>query len=277
MSFGPRPWQQRHWDWRAACNFVFGGTGTGLIVAAALAGPRQMTVDVPVGLAFVALGLTAVWLEIGRPWRAINVMFNPFTSWMTRESFASLPLFALGLAVAIRGGVMLAALSALAALLFVYCQARILRGAKGIPAWREPALTPLIVSTALAEGAGLACLLAPLAGGGSGVPGAWLALALVARSIAWPLYRGRIAKAVSPEARAALDAAGRRLMQLGTVAPLALLVAGLFFEPAAQEGGAALAGLAALAAGWQFKYVLVTRAAFNQGFALPHLPVRGRG
>ena len=83
MSFGPRPWQQRHWDWRAACNFMFGGTGTGLVVAAALAGPRQMAVDVLVGLAFVALGLTAVWLEIGRPWRALNVMFNPFTSWMT--------------------------------------------------------------------------------------------------------------------------------------------------------------------------------------------------
>jgi phenylacetyl-CoA:acceptor oxidoreductase 26-kDa subunit len=36
-----------------------------------------------------------------------------------------------------------------------------------------------------------------------------------------------------------------------------------------------LAGLAALATGWQFKVALITRAAYNQGFALPHLPVRG--
>ena len=32
---------------------------------------------------------------------------------------------------------------------------------------------------------------------------------------------------------------------------------------------------AAIFAGWRFKFVLVARAAFNQGFALPRLPVRG--
>jgi phenylacetyl-CoA:acceptor oxidoreductase 26-kDa subunit len=36
-----------------------------------------------------------------------------------------------------------------------------------------------------------------------------------------------------------------------------------------------LAGLAALAAGWRLKFVLVRRAAYNQGFSLPQLPVRG--
>jgi phenylacetyl-CoA:acceptor oxidoreductase 26-kDa subunit len=35
------------------------------------------------------------------------------------------------------------------------------------------------------------------------------------------------------------------------------------------------AGALALAGGWWFKYTLVTRAGFNQGFALPVLPVRG--
>ncbi|MBS0335599.1 MAG: dimethyl sulfoxide reductase anchor subunit [Proteobacteria bacterium] len=275
MSFGPRPWQQRHWDWRAACNFMFGGTGTGLVIAAVLAGPRQMPVDVLAGLAFVGLGLAAVWLEIGRPWRALNVMFNPFTSWMTRESFASLPVFALGAAAALRGDAALGALAAAAALLFVYCQARILRGAKGIPAWREPALTPLVLCTALAEGAGAACLLALPAGGAGSAPSAWLALALLARVIAWAVYRGRIAKGLAADARTALDVAGRSLLQLGTLAPLALLVAGVAFEPAAQAG-TALAGLAALATGWRFKFVLLTRAAYNQGFALPHLPMRGR-
>ena len=38
---------------------------------------------------------------------------------------------------------------------------------------------------------------------------------------------------------------------------------------------AALAGLAALGAGWLVKFTLVTRASFNQGFSLPVLPVRG--
>ena len=36
-----------------------------------------------------------------------------------------------------------------------------------------------------------------------------------------------------------------------------------------------LAGVLALAGGAWFKFVLITRVAFNQGFALPHLPVRG--
>ena len=35
------------------------------------------------------------------------------------------------------------------------------------------------------------------------------------------------------------------------------------------------AGGAALAAGAWLKFALVTRASFNQGFSLPHLPVRG--
>jgi phenylacetyl-CoA:acceptor oxidoreductase subunit 2 len=69
---------------------------------------------------------------------------------------------------------------------------------------------------------------------------------------------------------AALEAPGKALLQLGTVAALALAFAG-YWVPAA----APLAGAAALATGWWLKYALVTRASFNQGFALPHLPVRG--
>ena len=64
--------------------------------------------------------------------------------------------------------------------------------------------------------------------------------------------------------------AGKALVQIGTIAPLALVL-GAYFLPQA----AALAGIAALLTGWRLKYVLVTRAALNQGFALPRLPVRG--
>jgi phenylacetyl-CoA:acceptor oxidoreductase subunit 2 len=38
---------------------------------------------------------------------------------------------------------------------------------------------------------------------------------------------------------------------------------------------AALAGLAAVVSGAWVKATLVLRAGFNQGFALPHMPVRG--
>ena len=40
MSYGPNPWQQTNWDWRAAGNFICGGAGSGLIAATALSGAQ---------------------------------------------------------------------------------------------------------------------------------------------------------------------------------------------------------------------------------------------
>jgi phenylacetyl-CoA:acceptor oxidoreductase subunit 2 len=39
----------------------------------------------------------------------------------------------------------------------------------------------------------------------------------------------------------------------------------------------ATAGIIAAVSGWWLKFTIVTRAAFNQGFALPTTPVRGAG
>ena len=249
-------WLQKHWDARAALNFMLGGAGGGLMIAAALA-YADSRAPVLLALALVAAGLGAVWLEIGRKLRAVNVFFNPFTSWMTRESFAAVLLFALGGAALWRPQLFLPAAAA-AALAFVWCQGRILRASKGIPAWRAPQVGLLIVSTALAEGAGLC-----LAFTAEPLLLTWFALAAVLRAIAWSRYR---AVTRNP----ALEAPGKALVQLGTVAALALAFAG-YWVPAA----APLAGAAALATGLWLKYALVTRAAFNQGFALPRTPVRG--
>jgi phenylacetyl-CoA:acceptor oxidoreductase subunit 2 len=277
MSFGPRPWLQLHWDARAALNFILGGTGSGFILMSVLVPlpPRAGEAALLLGLALVATGLFSVWLEIGRKLRAVHVFFNPFTSWMTRESFVAALLFGCGLAAIALESPRFAAGTAVAALGFVYCQGRILRASKGIPAWREPTLTWLVFWTAIAEGAGLFLVFAILAG--SGVPAlaaGTLALAVVARGIAWSVYRGRVAPALAPKARAALERAGRQLYQLGAIVPLALLVAGGAADALA-PGAAVLAGVAALAAGWRFKFVLVVRASFNQGFALKRVPVRG--
>jgi phenylacetyl-CoA:acceptor oxidoreductase subunit 2 len=277
MSYGPRPWIQLHWDARAALNFILGGTGAGFVLFAAFAplSQRLNQLALLVGLALVAAGLVSVWAEIGRKLRAVHVFFNPFTSWMTRESFAALALFAAGLTAAWTGTPQLSALTALAALGFIYCQGRILRASKGIPAWREPTITWLIFWTAVSEGAGLFLAFAALAG--AGVPalsGGVLVVAVVARAVAWSVYRRRVEADLVPKARAALEQAGKQLYQLGAIAPLALLLAGGTVE-AFTTGAAALAGIAALAAGWRFKFVLVVRASFNQGFALPRVPVRG--
>ena len=86
---------QRHWDARAAANFICGGAGSGLLVVTAFV-PSTRPIAVLVALALIAGGLAAVWLEIGRKLRAIHVFFNPFTSWMTRESLAAVMVFLLG-------------------------------------------------------------------------------------------------------------------------------------------------------------------------------------
>lgn len=249
-------WLQKHWDARAAANFMLGGMGAGLMLAAALMHPDGR-LPVLLALALVGAGLGAVWLEIGKKLRAVNVFFNPFTSWMTRESFVAVLFFALGAAALWRPQPYLW-LAAAAALAFVFCQGRILRASKGIPAWRAPQVVMLIIATGLAEGAGLALVFAA-------PPAllAWLALAVILRALAWTRYAAAVK---SP----ALEAPGRVLLQVGTVGALALVLAAALLPALAP-----LAGLAALAPGLWLKFALVTRASFNQGFALPRTPVRG--
>ena len=275
-NFGPKPWHQTNWDFRAALNFIFGGAGAGLLVIVAFSGLAgdALRAEIVLGMGLIGAGLISVWFEIGRPLRAMNVGFNPFTSWMTRESYAAGALFALGLAAAWLGSQPLAQATALAALVFAYCQGRMLQGAKGIPAWRVPALAWLNFTTALTEGAGLFVALAALFDTPAKGVLAYFSLALIARGLAWSIYRGSVAKSAARPALAALGRSGKILIQFGTVAPLALLLLGLFAADVARVA-LLLAGVAALATGWQFKFVLITRAAYNQGFALPHLPVRG--
>ena len=261
MSYGPRPWQQTSWDWRAAANFMLGGTGAGLIVAAGVV-QDETQYPVMLGLALVAAGLGAVWLEIGRKLRALHVFFNPFTSWMTRESLAALMLFGFGISFLIFNQTGLQFVAAMAALAFLYCQGRILRAAKGIPAWRAPQVVTLIMTTGLVEGTGLLMLMNL-----DLLVTSLFTAAVIARGFAWSGYRAALRQ---PAIRAALEPAGKALIRIGTLAPLALVLGGIFLPQAA-----ILAAIAAILAGWWLKFVLVTRAALNQGFSLPQLPVRG--
>lgn len=274
--YGPAPWHQTSWDARAAGNFIGGGMGSGLVVFTVLAGATggARVALLLGGLALIGLGLFCVSLELGRPFRALNVFRNPRTSWMAREAWTSLPLVAacIGAAASVPGTPWLAALLALA---FVYCQARLLQAAKGVPAWREPAVVPFIVATGLAEGAGVFLAAAPWHDAASMPLVAGFGALLIARLAAWLAYRRRVAGTTAPGATAALDRAGRALQLLGTLVPLALALAAGFVVGDAVLAIVGVAGLLAALAGAYAKLLLVTRAAFNQGFALPHVPVRG--
>lgn len=258
---------QKSWDLRATGNFIGGGAGTGLVLAAvAFDGGR---LPLAVGLVLVGLGLAMVWLEIGKPWRALNVFFHPQTSWMTREGIVAGPLMAAGAAYWLFGhGALALPLAALAAG-FLYCQSRILRASRGIPAWKQAEIVPLIIASGLAEGAGLLALLADP----DPAVVAWALAAGLLREAAWAVYRRGLAASgngeralgvfASPPARMA------RLVQLVALVLWVLALAGLPVAP--------LAGLLAALSGWAVKALLITRAAFTRGASVPHAPVRGRG
>jgi phenylacetyl-CoA:acceptor oxidoreductase subunit 2 len=278
MSFGPNPWQQAHWDWRAAGNFICGGAGGGLIVFAALAGVqgRLLSVLLLAALALIGLGLLCVWLEIGRPWRALHVFFNPRTSWMSREAITAVLLLPAGAAAATVAPGLLP-VAALLALFFLFCQGRMLRASRGIPAWREPLAAALITVTGVTEGAGLFFAGAPLHQLGTLPMLILFGTLLLARVLLWLAYRKRLAARAAPRALAALDSTGRWLQIAGSLLPLALVAAIVAdaTSPTVAPLLAALAGLATVLAGSFMKYTLITRASFNQGFALAQLPVRG--
>jgi len=274
------PRAQTNWDWRAAANFVFGGSGGGLLFFAALATLAGAGFIAPgvIGLALIATGLTCVWFEIGRPFRALNVYLHPSSSWMTREATVATVLFACGFASLWFQATALILLTGLLGLAFVYSQARILSTNKGIPAWRHRRCLPLVVSTGLTEGAGLLAVLLLWQSGVPIVPFALLLLALVVvRYLAWCAYLDGLSSDGAPAGSLAVLGAMRdRFLLFGHAAPALLIAIGLTGF-ASLAWAAAFAGVAVVATGWQLKYTLVRRAAFNQGLSLQHLPVRGAG
>jgi Fe-S-cluster-containing dehydrogenase component/DMSO reductase anchor subunit len=279
---GVAPWHQQHWDWKAAGNFMCGGTGAGLFAVAAavsLAGYPLFPLGLA-ALASVALGLLCVLAKIGRPWRFIYVLRQPRRSWMAREAWVACAFFPIGLAAMWFDAPALALAGAVIALVYLFSQAMILQAAKGIPAWRTPLMAPLIVATGIAEGGGLFLI----------APALWTQLrptlvsaaivtllAAALRAGIWHSYLTALRREGAPtRSLAVLDAFGPWFFLSGLAAPFGLIIAGFLFAAAAPYLFA-LAGAASVVAGGAVKFILVTRAGFNQGFALAHTPVRGAG
>lgn len=277
------PTLQKRWDWRAAGNFICGGTGSGLLVVAALLSALGLhtTGYALLASAFVAAGLGLVWLEIGRPLRSMNVFRNPATSWMTREGMVAMLLLPMGILTFFTGSTSLLILSAIPAALFLYAQARILHMAKGIPAWRTNAINPLIVTTGLTEGMGVLLIFAGLVEGNVAalfVGYGWIiALSLVfLRGAAWLNYRYSLANNAPEQTLQVLERANIVITLLGIATPLVLLFLGKSY-PVYQLPLAAAAGFFMVLCGWFCKYQIIIYAAYYQGFAITHTPARGGG
>jgi phenylacetyl-CoA:acceptor oxidoreductase subunit 2 len=278
---GVEPWHQTPWDWRAAVQFICGGTGTGLLLFTALAAYLESgwpAWSVLPALAFVGLGLLSVFIKLGRRWRAAFVVRNPATSWMTREALLAPPVLGLGFLAAVLNSPALALAAAVFGLGFMYAQARILKEAKGIPIWREPLIVLLLLSTGLTEGAALLLIVAALLDG----VGAWALAALVVlllvRAGVWTIYHAKLARpgAAPIQSVDVLTRCNRLLAPIGHGVPLLAALVALVF-PDGEIVMGLLAGCVALLGGWYLKFNLIARAAFNQGFALVRTPARTPG
>lgn len=272
--------RQAHWDLRAAGNFMAGGTGCGLVLAAvvaALAGAGVPRLALLVAAACVGFGLLLVWLEIGKPWRALHVFFHPHTSWMTREGILAGPLLASCALGAWTGHALWLVPAAGFAGGFLYAQARILRAARAIPAWSHPRIVPLIVATGVAEGFGAYVALAAAFGGPESLPALVAALAIVAgvtREVVREVYRRALVAARAPQPTLEWFARPEvHVLRALRVLSVLLLALGLATEV---RWVLAAGGVLAVLGGWGLKGVLVTRAAYTRGAMIPHAPTRGR-
>jgi phenylacetyl-CoA:acceptor oxidoreductase subunit 1 len=252
---GVEPRHQQHWDWKAAANFVLGGCGAALFVFAFAIGERSALFAAVV---LVALGLSILFLKIGRPLRFLYVLRQPRRSWMSREAWVAAAFFPLAAWFLATGTFAAGLAAATAAGLFLVAQAMILKEAKGVPAWRSRAVVPLIIVTGLAEAAGLLTLFGPQP--------TLLAVFVVLRGLAWHFYLRALERAGAPRRALAVLRRWEPWMQgSGTLAPLLLVALGVLLDAAV---AVAIAGASAVAVGWAMKFILVTRAGFQQGFAL---------
>jgi phenylacetyl-CoA:acceptor oxidoreductase 26-kDa subunit len=274
------PSHQKPWDWRAGIQFVCGGTGTGLLfftAVAALDNPAWLLRTGSLAWLIISVGLFSVWIKLGRRWRFALVILNPRTSWMAREAWLSLPLMGLALLAIGLQSPGLALVAALFGLAFLYAQARILKAARGIPAWRTPLIVPLILATGLAEGGAILLLATAVF-----TPITWLPLLLLllvaGRLVVWFAYYQKMTSlgAAPLATAAALNRIHPAVVWGGHALPLALLLVALRLTAAASLT-AIVAALAVALSGWLLKFTVITKAAYNQGAALPRTPARTPG
>ncbi len=277
---------QTYWDLRAAMNFIMGGFGAGLVIMAYLmhlaGGLNEMAMFkmfTGAGV-IIAIGLFFVWLKIGRKLRALYVILRPQSSWMSREVYAVAILYGAGLMDFISPSMALHTLVALAAIVFLYCQARILHAAKGIPSWRVPAMPWMLISSGLLEGIGLVALVLAISAQNIAIPISLPVTGLIlgaVNAVLWRNYVGNAqANGIGPHSRAILFSHTLKVHAIAHLFPSLLLMLAIAL-PAVAAILIGAAGVLVLIGGAYWKGLIITRACHQQGFAIAKFPQRGSG
>ena len=281
MSTGPR--LQTYWDWRAANNWIGGGTGSGLMIAATvftLAGIDSFNIAL-VSLVFVCAGLFSVLMKIGRPLRALNVYRNPFTSWMSREAWVALLVLPFGAAAFWYESEILLLIAALSAWAYMYCQAMILKASRAIRAWRVSEVVPFIMSSGLIEGTALALIIGIFFTSMASEEALaailiMVLILLITRMYFWHKYFNVLKEDAPIGTIEALSKVNKPFIFLGDAVPALLILSALLLDRFIVFFIITAAAMM-LFTGWLIKYVIVAKAGFYQGYAMPHTPARGAG
>jgi phenylacetyl-CoA:acceptor oxidoreductase subunit 2 len=197
---------------------------------------------------------------------------------MTRETYAVAMFYPALLADLLWPSAALHLIVALSALAFLYCQARILHAAKGIPAWRVRLMPAMLVMTGLLEGVGLLGIAKGVASWQFEASMVFIAtggvLLAFGNMLIWRSYLAFAQRdGVPPLARAELQKLTPALRLVGHVAPMFLFALAAAFS----QSLFIIAGLAAVSGGAMWKFTVITRACHQQGFAMPKMPQRGSG
>jgi phenylacetyl-CoA:acceptor oxidoreductase subunit 2 len=228
----------------------------------------------------IVLGLSFVFLKIGRKLRFWRAVARPQTSWMTREIYAVAVFYSGVLADFMWPSAGISMLVSASAIAFLFCQAKILHLARGISAWRVALVPWMIVASGLLEGLGLLTLmLLWIPGFGTLSPSLALAgIVLVALNAGlWAAYRARAAKnGIVPLSRRLIDKITLPLHLAGHAFPAVAFILALASPDVARICLSA-GSIAALAGGAFWKFMLIVRGGYQQGFSLPMLPQRGSG
>ncbi len=172
------------------------------------------------------------------------------------------------------------------AVTFLYCQAKILNAAKGIPAWRSQGMPNLLITSGLVEGCGLLAMAAcwvqltnPIPENNPSIRFLCLASFALAMHLgfAWKRYvKTADLDGMGPLAIQGLQSATPLIHFVGHLLPIVLL-GSAFILGQVHPLVYGLGGLAACAGGVMWKVLVITKVSYQQGFSLPKRPQRGSG
>ncbi len=147
---------------------------------------------------------------------------------------------------------------------------------KGLPAWRQPRIMPLLGFSGLTEGMGVYLLIAAYIGDLPAMLPVLCATLVIARAAAWYAYLAETKRSTAPESTIeALKALTPEFVIVGHALPLIFVALG-YLIPGQAILFATLAGITATLGGWYMKINIVTRAAYIPKFEIPRAPVRGQ-